>query len=75
MTHLGQIDIFVNSLLYRLSESGAAGACSWDWQVRDSVRVILRRHKYPPDQQQAAIELVLQQAEVLSETWSADNSA
>ena len=33
MTHLGQIDIFVNSLSYRLSESGAAGACLWDWQM------------------------------------------
>lgn len=49
-----------------------------DWQVRDSVRArlrilvrrLLRRFKYPPDGEKAAIELVLQQAETLSETWS-----
>ena len=50
-----------------------------DWQVRESVRarlrnlvrIVLRRYKYPPDQQKAAIELVLRQAEVLSDGWSA----
>lgn len=49
-----------------------------DWQVRDSVRArlrilvrrLLRRYKYPPDAERAAIELVLQQAETLSEMWS-----
>lgn len=49
-----------------------------DWQKRDSVRarlrnlvrITLRRYKYPPDMQEAAIELVLKQAEVLSEEWS-----
>jgi type I restriction enzyme R subunit len=49
-----------------------------DWQVRDSVRAklrilvrrLLRRYKYPPDLEKAAIELVLQQAETLSESWS-----
>lgn len=49
-----------------------------DWQVRDSVRarlrnmvrVLLRRYKYPPDQAEEAIDLVLKQAEVLSQTWS-----
>ncbi|MDH4216768.1 MAG: DUF3387 domain-containing protein, partial [Gallionella sp.] len=51
---------------------------SVDWQKRDSVRarlrnlvrITLRRYKYPPDMQEAAIELVLKQAEVLSEEWS-----
>ncbi len=33
------------------------------------VKRILRKYKYPPDQQEAAIELVLQQAEVLGEEW------
>lgn len=50
-----------------------------DWQVRESVRaklrnlvrIILRRYKYPPDKQQEAIDLVLKQAEVLSEMWAA----
>lgn len=49
-----------------------------DWQKRDSVRarlrnlvrITLRRYKYPPDKTEAAIELVLKQAEVLSDEWS-----
>jgi type I restriction enzyme R subunit len=49
-----------------------------DWQVRDSVRARLRilvrrtlqRWKYPPDEQAEAIELVLKQAEVLSDAWT-----
>ncbi|MBX3619082.1 MAG: type I restriction endonuclease subunit R [Rhizobacter sp.] len=50
-----------------------------DWQKRDSVRarlrnlvrITLRRYKYPPDQQEAAIDLVLRQAERLSDEWTA----
>jgi type I restriction enzyme R subunit len=49
-----------------------------DWQVRESVRAKLRilvrrtlqRYKYPPDDAPAAVELVLKQAEVLSNGWS-----
>ncbi|MFA7556576.1 MAG: type I restriction endonuclease subunit R [Hydrogenophaga sp.] len=49
-----------------------------DWQVRESVRARLRilvrrtlqRWKYPPDQQVEAVELVLKQAESLSNEWS-----
>ncbi len=49
-----------------------------DWQVRESVRARLRilvrrtlqRWKYPPDQQADAVELVLKQAESLSDQWS-----
>jgi hypothetical protein len=49
-----------------------------DWQVRDSVRAKLRilvrrtlqRYKYPPDKANDAIELVLKQAEVLSNAWT-----
>jgi type I restriction enzyme R subunit len=48
-----------------------------DWAVRDSVRAslrllvkrILRKYKYPPDQQNDAVELVLQQAQTLGEAW------
>jgi type I restriction enzyme R subunit len=51
-----------------------------DWQVRDSVRaklrnlvrITLRRYKYPPDKQAEAIDLVMRQAEVLSNEWSRD---
>ena len=50
-----------------------------DWSVRDSVRArlrvlvktLLRRYKYPPDQQDKATELVLTQAEVVSEELAA----
>lgn len=49
-----------------------------DWQVRDSVRARLRilvrrtlqKWRYPPDKQENAIELVLKQAEALSEHWT-----
>ncbi len=49
-----------------------------DWQVRDSVRARLRilvrralqKWKYPPDQENEAIELVLKQAEALSNEWT-----
>jgi len=33
------------------------------------VKRILRKYKYPPDQTEAAIELVLQQAETIGESW------
>ena len=49
-----------------------------DWQVRESVRAKLRilvrrtlqRYKYPPDQAPEAVELILQQAAVLSNSWT-----
>ncbi|MBP6822479.1 MAG: HsdR family type I site-specific deoxyribonuclease, partial [Acidobacteria bacterium] len=49
-----------------------------DWSVRETVRAklrlmvkrILRKYKYPPDYEQRAIELVLRQAETLSEVWA-----
>jgi type I restriction enzyme R subunit len=34
------------------------------------VKRILRKYKYPPDQQEDAIQTVLQQAESLSVEWS-----
>ena len=52
---------------------------SIDWTLRENVRAqlrvlvkrILRRHGYPPDKQEQATQLVLEQAEVLSEGWAA----
>jgi type I restriction enzyme R subunit len=49
-----------------------------DWQVRDSVRSRLRilvrrtlqKWKYPPDKAEDAVQLVLEQAEKLSNEWS-----
>jgi type I restriction enzyme, R subunit len=51
---------------------------SVDWSVRESVRArlrlmvkrILRKYKYPPDQQEEAVATVLQQAERLSAEWA-----
>ena len=48
-----------------------------DWSARESVRAklrlmvkrILRKYKYPPDLEEAAVELVLQQAQALGEAW------
>jgi type I restriction enzyme R subunit len=50
-----------------------------DWTVKESVRAklrvivkrILRKHGYPPDKQEAATNMVLQQAELLWEFWTA----
>ena len=54
-------------------------SASVDWQHRESARArmrilvkrILRKHGYPPDLQDAAVQTVLQQAEVLSARWAA----
>jgi type I restriction enzyme R subunit len=48
-----------------------------DWTVRENVRAqlrvlvkrILRKYGYPPDKQEQATKIVLEQAEVLSEMW------
>ena len=50
-----------------------------DWQHSDNARArirvmvkrILRKHGYPPDMQDAAVRLVLEQAEALSAEWAA----
>ena len=49
-----------------------------DWTVRENVRAqlrvlvkrILRKYGYPPDKQEQATKIVLEQAEVLSELWT-----
>ena len=59
--------------------NGLKGNASVDWQHRESARArmrvlvkrILRKHGYPPDLQDAAVQTVLQQAEVLSAKWAA----
>jgi type I restriction enzyme, R subunit len=50
-----------------------------DWTLRESARAkikvlvkrILRKHGYPPDLQDEATKLVLQQAELLCAAWAA----
>ena len=59
--------------------NGLKSNVSVDWQHRESARArmrvlvkrILRKHGYPPDLQDAAVQTVLQQAEVLSARWAA----
>ena len=59
--------------------NGLRSTASVDWQHRESARArmrilvkrILRKHGYPPDLQDAAVQTVLQQAEVLSARWAA----
>ena len=49
-----------------------------DWTVRESVRAgmrnavrrVLRKYKYPPDKEQKAVDTVIEQAELLSEEWA-----
>ena len=37
------------------------------------IKALLKRYKYPPDEEKAAIDLVLQQTELLSEEWSRED--
>ncbi|MDO8839337.1 MAG: DUF3387 domain-containing protein, partial [Parvibaculum sp.] len=54
------------------------GSVSVDWSHRESARArmrvlvkrILRKHGYPPDLQDAAVQTVLRQAEALSANWA-----
>ena len=66
--------VIAHELLSRLKSTASV-----DWQHRESARArmrvlvkhILRKHGYPPDLQDAAVQTVLQQAEVLSARWAA----
>jgi type I restriction enzyme R subunit len=54
-----------------------------DWTLRESARAkikvlvkrILRKHGYPPDLQDEATKLVLQQAELLCTEWAESSTA
>ena len=69
-----QLRIIAHELLSRLKSNASV-----DWQHRESARArmrilvkrILRKYGYPPDLQDAAVQTVLQQAEVLSASWAA----
>ena len=53
---------------------------SVDWTIRESVRArirvvvkkILKTHGFPPDLQDAAVKLVLEQAETLCRDWAGE---
>ena len=69
-------DEILKKIAHELAESLRQNI-SVDWSVRDNVRAklrlmvkrILRKYKYPPDRQEAAVQLVLDQAETLSAVW------
>jgi type I restriction enzyme R subunit len=68
-----KLKLIAHELLMSLREN-----VSVDWAHRDSARArmrvlvkrILRKHGYPPDLQDTAVQTVLQQAEALSSGWS-----
>ena len=70
-------DETLKKIAHELAESLRQNV-SVDWAVRDSVRAklrlmvkrILRKYKYPPLKQDAAVALVLEQAEALSAQWA-----
>ncbi|HQT00248.1 type I restriction endonuclease subunit R [Acidovorax sp.] len=69
-----KLRVIAHELLVSLRENVAV-----DWAHRESARArlrvlvkrILRKYGYPPDLQDAAVQTVLQQAEVLSTSWQA----
>ncbi|HOI52117.1 MAG TPA: type I restriction endonuclease subunit R, partial [Azonexus sp.] len=70
-------DEMLKKIAHELTEK-LRNSTTVDWQKRDSVRarlrnlvrITLRRYKYPPEMQEEAIRLVLDQAERLSDAWS-----
>jgi len=70
-------DEVLKKIAHELTESLRKNL-SVDWASRDSVRAklrllvkrILRKYKYPPDGQDTAVKLVLQQAQALGEAWT-----
>ncbi len=70
-----------DEVLKRIAQELAASlrrSVTVDWSVRGSVRArlrilvrnILKKYKYPPVRRDEAIQLVLQQAETLSDAWT-----
>ena len=70
-------DETLKKIAHELAESLRRNV-SVDWAVRDSVRAklrllvkrILRKYKYPPVKEEAAVALVLEQAKTLSAEWA-----
>jgi type I restriction enzyme R subunit len=70
-------DINLKKIAVELTEKLKAST-TVDWQHRDSVRAklrnmirrLLRKYKYPPDEAQEAIKLVMRQAEALAADWA-----
>ena len=70
-------DEILKKIAHELTENLRANL-KVDWAERESVRAslrlmvkrILRKYKYPPDQQEGAVDLVLQQVQALGEEWA-----
>ncbi len=64
--------------LARMIRSDLAKLVTVDWTKRENVlakvrlkiKRLLKKYKYPPDEQKEAIELVLQQAMVVGKSWN-----
>ncbi|HET8630861.1 MAG TPA: type I restriction endonuclease subunit R [Thermomicrobiales bacterium] len=73
-------DPVLHAIARELAETVRRGA-TIDWAVRETaranlrrlVRRVLRRHGYPPDQQERATQTVIQQAELLSSAAANDS--
>jgi type I restriction enzyme R subunit len=77
-------DLMGDAVLMQMARELASrlrGNLSIDWQYKENVRArlrtmikaLLKRYKYPPDQEAAAIDLVLQQTEMISEEWARED--
>ena len=70
-------DINLKKIAVELTEKLKAST-TVDWQHRDSVRAklrnlirrLLRKYRYPPDEAPEAIRLVMKQAEALADDWT-----
>lgn len=66
------------SIIARELTAAVRNNVSIDWTMRESVRAglrvivkrILRKHGYPPDKQEKATQVVIEQAEALSQEWA-----
>ncbi len=74
-------DVTLKQLATELTEQ-LRNSTTVDWQVRDSIRArmrilikrLLKKYKYPPEGQEEAVNRVIEQAETLADTWSAQET-
>ena len=66
----GALEHRLCDLAHQLMPPCALSRLDFDTRMRVLVKRILRKHGYPPDLQDAAVQTVLQQAEALSAQWA-----
>jgi type I restriction enzyme R subunit len=80
MTNSSAVELMKDDVLRAIARELAAmlrNNVTVDWALKESVRAdlrskvkrLLRKYRYPPDQQEAAAILVLEQTEVLADGW------